>query len=57
MSALGNRHECIKCEVKFYDLGRTEVICPSCGANQADEAEEESEEAPATARAGKARKP
>ena len=40
MSALGNRHECFKCEAKFYDLGKTKAICPSCGTNQADEGQE-----------------
>jgi hypothetical protein len=36
---LGNRYECIKCEAKFYDLGKAEAICPACGTNQADSAE------------------
>jgi hypothetical protein len=39
MSMLGNRYECIKCEAKFYDLGKAEAICPACGTNQADSAE------------------
>ena len=57
MSALGNRHECFKCEVKFYDLGKPEAICPSCGANQADEGRESEEAAaPAPAKKRKAAK-
>jgi hypothetical protein len=47
MSALGNRYECFNCEAKFYDLGKTEAICPSCGANQADEGAEVEEPKPA----------
>jgi len=35
MSALGNRYSCIKCAAKFYDLGRSEAICPACGTDQA----------------------
>jgi len=41
--------------VKFYDLGKPKAICPSCGANQADEGEE-SGESPATALDKKAAK-
>lgn len=34
MSELGNKHECLSCGTKFYDLGRSELICPKCGENQ-----------------------
>lgn len=36
MSELGNKHECLGCGTKFYDLGRSELLCPSCGENQKD---------------------
>jgi uncharacterized protein (TIGR02300 family) len=36
MSELGNKHECLGCSTKFYDLGRNELICPKCGENQKD---------------------
>ena len=39
MSALGEKHECVQCETKFYDLGKTPVICPSCGRDQAADTE------------------
>lgn len=31
---LGKKHTCFKCACKFYDLGRTDSVCPRCGANQ-----------------------
>ena len=36
---LGTKHLCFSCKAKFYDLGRPELVCPKCGANQ-DEAPE-----------------
>jgi uncharacterized protein (TIGR02300 family) len=33
---LGNKHICFSCNSKFYDLGRAEIVCPKCGANQID---------------------
>lgn len=36
MPALGNKHECIQCEAKFYDLGKSQAICPSCGTDQSE---------------------
>ena len=36
MTELGNKHECLGCGTKFYDLGKNELICPSCGENQKD---------------------
>jgi len=34
---LGTRYKCFKCGTKFYDLGRPEPLCPSCGVNQNDD--------------------
>jgi len=31
---LGTKHTCFKCEAKFYDLKKPQVICPKCGADQ-----------------------
>lgn len=33
---LGNKFECYSCGTRFYDLGKSEAICPKCGANQKD---------------------
>jgi hypothetical protein len=33
---LGKRFKCYKCGIKFYDLGKPQPLCPSCGANQLD---------------------
>jgi rubrerythrin len=33
-SDLGKRFKCYKCGIKFYDLGKPQPLCPSCGANQ-----------------------
>jgi hypothetical protein len=27
----GTKRVCPACEVRFYDLARTEIVCPSCG--------------------------
>jgi len=29
----GTKRTCQSCEARFYDLGRTPVICPKCGAD------------------------
>lgn len=34
MADLGNKHECLSCATKFYDLGRSQIVCPSCGGDQ-----------------------
>ena len=34
MPDLGNKHTCFRCTTKFYDLRRTPVLCPKCGADQ-----------------------
>jgi uncharacterized protein (TIGR02300 family) len=31
---LGTKHTCFKCGTKFYDLKKTDPICPKCGADQ-----------------------
>jgi uncharacterized protein (TIGR02300 family) len=33
---LGTKYECYSCGTKFYDLGKSEPVCPKCGANQKD---------------------
>lgn len=33
---LGNKFDCYSCGTKFYDLGKSEPVCPKCGANQKD---------------------
>ncbi len=33
-SKLGDKHECISCGAKFYDLGKPRHICPKCGTDQ-----------------------
>lgn len=39
MTELGNKHECLSCSTKFYDLGKSQLICPQCGADQKELAE------------------
>ena len=34
MATRGKKHICLSCGMKFYDLGRTPVECPKCGALQ-----------------------
>jgi hypothetical protein len=40
MVELGNKHECLNCGTKFYDLGKSQLICPSCEGDQAELAKE-----------------
>lgn len=40
MADLGNKHECLSCGTKFYDLGRSQLVCPSCGGDQEELAKE-----------------
>ena len=28
----GTKRQCQECEAKFYDLGKSPIICPDCGA-------------------------
>src|ERR1700730_13201617 len=39
---LGVKHECFNCGTKFYDLGKSEAICPKCGSDQKNAAQAES---------------
>ena len=45
---LGSKHECPSCSTKFYDLGKPKPVCPSCGAEVANEGDggTESKKAP-----------
>jgi uncharacterized protein (TIGR02300 family) len=31
---LGNKHQCQHCGTKFFDLNKSPVVCPKCGAVQ-----------------------
>jgi uncharacterized protein (TIGR02300 family) len=31
---LGKKWTCFSCGVKFYDLSRSDALCPKCGSNQ-----------------------
>jgi len=44
MPTLGNKHECFNCGIKFYDLGRSEIVCPSCGTAQSESGNSEEPE-------------
>lgn len=39
---LGNKFDCFSCGTKFYDLGKSEAVCPKCGANQKDAGQNDS---------------
>ncbi len=34
---LGEKHSCVSCGARFFDLGRDPAICPKCGAEQPPE--------------------
>lgn len=34
----GEKHVCLRCQTRFYDLKRPQLICPRCGADQVEEA-------------------
>lgn len=36
MPELGKKYTCYSCHTKFYDLGKSEPICPKCGSDQRD---------------------
>lgn len=38
MIALGEKWECFSCGAKFYDLGKSPVVCPKCNADQEENA-------------------
>ena len=44
MAELGKKHECPECGTKFYDLGKSKLLCPKCGF---DPSSEEGAETPA----------
>jgi uncharacterized protein (TIGR02300 family) len=50
---LGTKFECYSCGTKFYDLGKSEPLCPKCGANQKDAAHSD---APAAGQASRRRR-
>jgi uncharacterized protein (TIGR02300 family) len=50
---LGIKHACFNCGTKFYDLGKSEAICPKCGSDQRNAGQAES---PATAPASRRRR-
>ncbi|WP_407932521.1 MULTISPECIES: TIGR02300 family protein [Acidiphilium] len=31
---LGDKHTCVSCGARFFDLGRQPAICPKCGTEQ-----------------------
>jgi uncharacterized protein (TIGR02300 family) len=39
---LGTKYECYNCGTKFYDLGKSDPLCPKCGADQRDSAQADS---------------
>jgi uncharacterized protein (TIGR02300 family) len=50
---LGTKFECFNCGTKFYDLGKSDPVCPKCGANQKDAAQSDT---PAVSSARRRRK-
>ena len=34
--SLGRKFGCFSCGTKFYDLNKSEALCPKCGSNQTD---------------------
>jgi uncharacterized protein (TIGR02300 family) len=56
MTELGNKHECLSCSTKFYDLGKSELVCPKCGADQNELAEAGEEPKAKVKRAKKTKK-
>lgn len=50
---LGAKFECYNCGTKFYDLGKSEPLCPKCGANQKDAVTSES---PSTSQSSRRRR-
>ncbi len=33
-SKLGRRYRCFQCDCAFFDLGKTDPVCPRCGCDQ-----------------------
>lgn len=51
---LGTKYECYNCGTKFYDLGKSDPLCPKCGANQKDASSSEPSVSQASRRRRKA---
>ncbi|HEX2643378.1 MAG TPA: TIGR02300 family protein [Thermoanaerobaculia bacterium] len=47
---LGTKYDCYNCSTKFYDLGKSDPICPKCGADQRDSM---ASEAPSTSQSSR----
>ncbi len=50
---LGTKFTCYSCATKFYDLGKSDPLCPKCGANQKDASQHD---APASGQASRRRR-
>lgn len=50
---LGTKYECYNCGTKFYDLGKSDPLCPKCGADQRDSTHADS---PAVSQASRRRR-
>ena len=50
---LGTKYECYNCGTKFYDLGKSDPLCPKCGADQRDSTQAD---APAASQASRRRR-
>jgi hypothetical protein len=46
MVELGKKHECPDCNVRFYDLGRPQAVCPRCGRDLKDDDREDGDPIP-----------
>ena len=44
MPELGTKYECEECGTKFYDLGKPDAVCPSCGWSPTGEKADDSDE-------------
>lgn len=45
---LGDKHTCVSCGARFFDLGRVPAICPKCGTEQPAEPPKLKRAAPAS---------
>ncbi len=53
-SSRGVKHDCPECESKYYDLNKTDPVCPNCGAKPNTEPLLKSRPSAARKSAGKA---
>ena len=53
---LGSKHECPACDTKYYDLGKADPVCPSCGADPGAEVDPETKKAAAKSKKKKKKK-